>query len=155
MSDFFQDLAQDVAPAPAASQHLQPRALYEALADRVRDRILAHALKPGEPIDETALMNEYGVSRTPVREALKLLHHEGLLTARPRRGMFVRTLSREELEEAVRLHRLLESHASARGAAPGDLPCHSLLARMLGMAELQLRLAYGPAFGEALRNAQA
>lgn len=120
---------------------LQPRALYESLADRVRERILRHEFRPGEPIDEAALLVEYGISRTPVREALKLLHHEGLLTARPRRGMVVRVLSPEELREAQALHALLRRHA--RDTPGGGGP---LLARMLEMAQRQLRLAHGPDF---------
>lgn len=120
---------------------LQPRALYESLADRVRERILRHEFKPGQAIDEAALLVEYGISRTPVREALKLLHHEGLLTARPRRGMVVRVLTPEELREAQALYALLRGHARQ---APGmDGP---LLARMTEMARRQLRLAHGPDF---------
>ena len=149
MSDFFYRCAPEPC-APTTAPNLQPRALYEALADRVRERILAHELRPGEPISETALMHEYGVSRTPVRETLKLLHHEGLLTARPRRGMSVRILGTQEREEAMRLHRLLQTHAAAHGVASEAQPCQSLLGRILGMTELHLRLAYGPAFNEQM-----
>ena len=149
MSDSFYRCAPEPC-APTAAPNLQPRALYEALADRVRERILAHELRPGEPISETALMHEYGVSRTPVRETLKLLHHEGLLTARPRRGMSVRILGTQEREEAMRLHRLLQTHAAAHGVASEAQPCQSLLGRILGMTELHLRLAYGPAFNEQM-----
>lgn len=153
MSDCFPPCAQ-ASSMPTTELNLQPRALYEALADRVRERILAHELKPGEPISETALMHEYGVSRTPVRESLKLLHHEGLLTARPRRGMWVRILSTQEREEAIRLHCLLQTHAAAHSVASEVQPSHSLLGRILGMTEMQLRLAYGPAFEEVLEKVQ-
>jgi DNA-binding GntR family transcriptional regulator len=120
---------------------LQPRALYESLADRLRERILSHEFQPGEPIDEAALLRDYGISRTPVREALKLLHHEGLLTARPRRGMVVRQLEAEELREAQTLYALLRAHAQSVPDAEGPL-----LTRMLEMARRQLRLAHGPDF---------
>lgn len=60
MSDFFYRCAPEPC-APTTAPNLQPRALYEALADRVRERILAHELRPGEPISETALMHEYGL----------------------------------------------------------------------------------------------
>ena len=130
---------------PSASSNLQPRALCEALAERIRERILQHELAPGSEIDESRLLKEYGVSRTPVREALKLLHHEGLLTGRPRRGMFVTLLEPEEVEEAFGLHRLLCAQQAKAPAVPHP-PAASLLHRMVAMAEQQLRLAYGPGF---------
>lgn len=64
MSDFFYRCAPEPC-APITAPNLQPRALYEALADRVRERILAHELRPGEPISETALMHEYGLTSSP------------------------------------------------------------------------------------------
>ena len=100
MTDFFEDLSQPLSPQED-SRSLQPRALCDALADRVRERILSHELAPGTAIDEVALLKDYSVSRTPVREALKLLQHEGLLTGRPRRGMFVTVLSPQEVREAL------------------------------------------------------
>lgn len=149
MADFWHDLARDIAPPPAAPQ-LQPRALYEVLADHVRDRILSHDFKPGDPIDEVALLKEYGISRTPVREALKVLHHEGLLTARPRRGMYVTVLGLRERLEAIRAHQLLLTHAGSQGVAVQNLTRNSLLGRMFEMVERQLRLAYGPSLEDEM-----
>ena len=48
-----------------------PRALYEEVAERLRQRIFARELEPGSWIDEIRLAQEYGISRTPMREALK------------------------------------------------------------------------------------
>lgn len=132
-----------------ASTILQPQALCELLAERLRERILCHEFIPGTDINEVVLMREYGVSRTPVREALKLLHHEGLLTARPRRGMFVTVLSEKEVQEAREMFESLSRYAQYRPAYL-HIP-RSLLHRMLGMAEQRLRLAYGPEFN-SLRN---
>jgi DNA-binding GntR family transcriptional regulator len=131
-------------PAPTPTV-LQPQALCEALVERIRERILRHEFKPGTDIDEVTLLQEYGVSRTPVREALKLLNHEGLLTARPRRGMFVTVLSEKEVQEARAMHALLCQQAQAQPAYLHSP--RSLLRRMLGMAEQRLRLAYGPNIG--------
>lgn len=128
----------------AKAATLQPRALYECLADRLRERILYHALAPGDNMDESAIVKEYGVSRTPVREALKLLHHEGLLTARPRRGMSVTVLTPHEVQETWAIYHLLK--AQAQSAPLQRTPPTPLLEKMLEMAERQLRLAYGPAF---------
>jgi DNA-binding transcriptional MocR family regulator len=65
---------------------LTPRALYEEVAERLRERIFSSQLSPGSWIDETRLAEEYGISRTPLREALKVLATEGLVTMKMRRG---------------------------------------------------------------------
>lgn len=63
----------------------RPTALFEAIADSLRERILTHELPPGTQIDECAVARELGVSRTPVREALKVLARDGLVTVAHRR----------------------------------------------------------------------
>ena len=65
--------------ARTSSKLLVLPALYEQVAERLRTRIFAHELKPGAWIDEQALAVEYGISRTPLREALKVLAAEGLV----------------------------------------------------------------------------
>ncbi len=135
----------------AARQQLQPRALYEAIADRVRDRILSHDLKPGTAVNEMDLVQAYGVSRTPVREALKVLHHEGLLTAQNRRGMVVTVVKPYELEEARGLYLLLRTHVHSKGDRLPE-PCPApLRQRLLQLVERQLRLAHGPAFEQEMQ----
>ncbi|SEQ61693.1 GntR family transcriptional regulator [Giesbergeria anulus] len=133
------------------TQFLQPRALCEAIADRVRERILCYDLKPGEAVNEGELAQAYGVSRTPVREALKLLHHEGLLTAHPRRGMTVTVLSEPQLAEAVQLHHLLCAYAHQHGVPSVAASWNSMLNRMLEMTERRLQLGYGPEFRHRLQ----
>jgi DNA-binding GntR family transcriptional regulator len=87
---------------------IQTKALYEEVADRIRQLIYHGELEPGEWIDEKALCERLGISRTPLREALKVLASEGLLVLQPRRGCQVRTLSREELEELFPVMAVLE-----------------------------------------------
>jgi hypothetical protein len=65
---------------------LAPRALYEEVAELLRQRIFRRELEPGSWIDEIRLAEEYGISRTPLREALKVLATEGLVTRKMRRG---------------------------------------------------------------------
>ena len=65
---------------------IAPTALYQEVAERLRQRIFAHELPPGTWIDEQKLAEQYGISRTPLREALKVLAAEGLVTLKPRRG---------------------------------------------------------------------
>ena len=71
-------------------------ALYQEVAARLRERIFSQDLLPGDPIDEQALAEEFGISRTPMREALKVLHAEGLVVLEPRRGCFVTELDHQD-----------------------------------------------------------
>ncbi|MBH9553101.1 GntR family transcriptional regulator [Inhella gelatinilytica] len=93
---------------------LAHRALYEEVADHVRQRILARQLEPGGWIDELALCRELGISRTPMREALKVLAAEGLVTMRVRRGAYVTEMSERDVREAYQLLALLEADAAAQ-----------------------------------------
>ena len=93
-----------------SAQPMQAHSLCIAIADKLRERILSHQLPPGSDINDGALAQEFGVSRTPVREAMKLLCHEGLLSAQPRRGMSVTCLSAAQVAEARLLSSLLACH---------------------------------------------
>jgi len=92
------------------------QALYVQVAERLRARIMAHTLAPGSWIDEQALTAEYGISRTPLREALKVLAAEGLVTMKLRRGAYVTEVSERDLAEVFHLLALLESDAAASAA---------------------------------------
>lgn len=92
------------------------RTVPDQLADVVRARILAGALKPGDPIRQDALAAELGVSKIPLREALARLEQAGLLTLIPNRGFVVRPMSRSELDEIYALRLKLEPDAVALGA---------------------------------------
>jgi DNA-binding GntR family transcriptional regulator len=110
--------------AAAAPARLADRALYEQVAEQLRGRIVAHTLAPGSWIDEQALAAEYGISRTPLREALKVLAGEGLVTMKLRRGAYVTEVSTRDLDEVFHLLALLESDAAgvvARTATPAQL----------------------------------
>jgi DNA-binding GntR family transcriptional regulator len=91
---------------------LRESALYEQVAERLRARILGHTLHPGSWIDEQALAAEFGISRTPLREALKVLAAEGLVTMKLRRGAYVTEVSERDLAEVYHLLSLLESDAA-------------------------------------------
>jgi DNA-binding GntR family transcriptional regulator len=92
---------------------LAPRALYEEVAELLRQRIFRRELEPGGWIDEVKLAQEYGISRTPLREALKVLAAEGLVTMKVRRGAYVTEVSEQDLAEVYHLLALLESDAAA------------------------------------------
>lgn len=90
------------------SERIQSQALYMQVADRLRDQIYQQELNPGDAIDEMALCERYGISRTPLREALKVLDSEGLVELIPRKGSFVRSMDIEELNELFPVMAVLE-----------------------------------------------
>lgn len=104
------DTARSGAP-PAPGMADMP--LYQRVAERLRERIVAHSMAPGSWIDEQALTAELGISRTPLREALKVLAAEGLVTMKLRRGAYVTEVSERDLSEVFHLLSLLESDAAA------------------------------------------
>jgi DNA-binding GntR family transcriptional regulator len=88
----------------------------DRVVDLVRQSIFAGKLSPGEPIHETRLARQYGVSQTTVREALARLDHAGFVRRIPKKGTFVTQLSVDELREHLRLRLLLETLAAADAA---------------------------------------
>ena len=102
--------------APAPLLHLKPRALYEEVAELLRQRIFSRELQPGAWIDELAISSEYGISRTPLREALKVLAAEGLVTMKMRRGAYVTEVDEKDLSDVYHLLSLLESDAAGAAA---------------------------------------
>jgi DNA-binding GntR family transcriptional regulator len=98
--------------------------LHDEVAAKLRDRIFAGALAPGSFIDEPALCAELSISRTPLREALKVLTAEGLLRHEPRRGCFVSQITEQDLDEIFPVIALLEGRCAfeaARNATDADL----------------------------------
>jgi len=105
------------AAASITAHQLSPRALYQDVADRLRAQIFARELEPGTWIDEQKLALEYGISRTPLREALKVLAVEGLVTMKVRRGAYVTEMSRDDVAQVYHLLALLESDAASAVAS--------------------------------------
>jgi DNA-binding GntR family transcriptional regulator len=92
----------------------------ELLADRayadLRDRIVTLHIAPGAPIDEDVLGGELGIGRTPVREAIKRLALENLVTVFPRRGTFASEINITDLADISDVRMQLEGHAAYRAA---------------------------------------
>lgn len=102
---------------------IAPTALYQEVAERLRQRIFDHELRPGTWIDEQTLAEQYGISRTPLREALKVLASEGLVLLKPRRGCYVAEISPQDLDDIFPLIALLEGRCAgeaAHKATPAD-----------------------------------
>lgn len=95
---------------------LNNRPLYEDVAERLRAQIFAHELAPGSWLDEQSLAAQFGISRTPMREAIKVLASEGLVTMKLRRGAYVTEVDRGDLEQIFTILSLLEGQAAKETA---------------------------------------
>ena len=117
---------------------LAPTALYEQVAERLRQQIFARELEPGSWIDELKLCAQWGISRTPMREALKVLAVEGLVTMKVRRGAYVTEMSRDDVSQVYHLLALLESDAAARVAASATSSQRARLSELHALLEAQV-----------------
>ncbi len=98
--------------------------LHEEVAASLRDTIFSGELGPGSFIDEAMLCERLKISRTPLREALKVLAVEGLVRHEPRRGSFVREVSEQDLDDIFPVIALLEgrcAYEAAQRASDADL----------------------------------
>jgi len=104
--------------------------LHDEVATKLRERIFAGGLAPGSFIDEPALCAELAISRTPLREALKVLTAEGLVRHEPRRGCFVSEVTERDLDEIFPVIALLEGRCAfeaANNATDADLAALEVL----------------------------
>ena len=100
-----------------AGQLSESQKLKDRATTLIRGKLLSGDLPPGSRLSEVAMANDFGISRTPVREAMVQLYAEGLVDQLPRYGWFVRAPDRAELIELYELRELLESHAAACAAS--------------------------------------
>lgn len=124
---------------PAASLHRD-----KAYA-RIRDLVISGEFAPDEPLSERSLSDRLALGRTPVREALRALAGDGLLTIHPMRGTFVRQLSFDDLREIHELRLALEGMAAylaaARGPTEGLARCAKELRRIRSRATIDVEEA--------------
>ena len=103
---------------------LVQKSLHQEVAMTLREQIFAGELPPGTFLDETALCERLEISRTPLREALKVLTAEGLLRHEPRRGCFVSEVTEQDLDDIFPVIALLEGRCAfeaARQATDADM----------------------------------
>lgn len=93
------------------------RSLYVTVYDRIKQDIVLARLHPGEPLFEEDLAARLQVSRTPIREALRKLNHDGLVRIVPNKGAFVRVLTPRDIREIYEIRGALEGFAAAEAAA--------------------------------------
>lgn len=108
----------------AAAMRLVHNSLHDEVAAQLRDRIFAGELMPGSFLDEASLAAQLQISRTPLREALKVLTAEGLVRHEPRRGCFVNEVTEQDLDDIFPVLALLEGRCAfeaALNASDADL----------------------------------
>jgi DNA-binding GntR family transcriptional regulator len=96
-----------ISAAPTASS---------VVVESIRRAIMRGVLQPGQRLTEEELAQEFGVSRTPVRDAFRLLEYEGVLEATPKRGMSVRSYQVDDLDRMYGLRACLEGYAAREAA---------------------------------------
>ena len=102
-----------------------PKTIAEQVYDLLKKRILYHEIMPGERLLEVALCESLKVSRTPVREAFRLLQQDGLVERIPQGGVQVTDLSLDDLKEVSALRTVLEVYAA-------ELACEKISEEEIG-----------------------
>lgn len=95
----------------------RPISIVEQIHKSLSDAILNQELKPGTPLTEAEIQEWFGVSRAPIREAIRLLESEGLVVVNAFKKKYVRKLSHEELQEIYAVLGCLEGYAASRAAS--------------------------------------
>ena len=88
----------------------------EIVYDQLRSQIIDCTLKPGSPINEADFASRFGVSKTPIREAIRQLEREGLVDSIPGRGSIISFISSGDIYETFEIREILECGASRRAA---------------------------------------
>ena len=129
--------------APRSDRLVQQR-LWEAAFERLHEDIVSGALPPGTWLIEADLAERFGVSRGPIREALRELIRRGLAVARPRQGISVSTLTESDLDEVFMIRETLEIAAGRLALAKARQ------AEIIGLRDLTMKVdaAYAEQDGE-------
>jgi DNA-binding GntR family transcriptional regulator len=117
----------------------RPTGLVEKLADVLTDAILEGVFKEGDQLTEIDLQNQFNISRTPIRESFRVLEKKGLVEVVPRKGTFVKRISRKDIEEHFPVRSVLEGiaarQAHAKLSADALKALERIFARMKSAAE--------------------
>ncbi len=112
----------------------------EAAYDAIKEAILARQFEPGTPLVEEQIAASLEISRTPVREALAILEHEGLISLRNARGLYVRQLTRQEFIDMFTANEVIEPYLARQAA---------LLATAIQCYEIEAAIERGIEAGQA------
>ncbi len=147
MSDTVSDTVSDTATfpwnldrPPSALAAVRDVSLAKVVREDILGLILRGDLKPGSRINEPDVAERLGISRVPVREALRELEATGLVVSRKNVGVFVRELAPREVAEFYELRGVFDGHAGTRAAALDEVPRRAL-SRILDAATNAMRKA--------------
>jgi DNA-binding GntR family transcriptional regulator len=87
------------------------KSLMTVVLDNIRRRILTGEFRPGQKINESEIAVNLGISRSPVREAFRILERDGLITTLPRKGSCITDISLKDLKELFEIRKILECYA--------------------------------------------
>jgi DNA-binding GntR family transcriptional regulator len=136
--------------ADAAQGGLVATSLVELAVRRLRGEILSGRLVPGERLVEEQLTRRFGISRAPLREALRLLGQQGLVEHLPRRGVRVTELSARDIDELFGLRDALERYAVRTALEPGRPLDPAALARLTtAVDDIERTITEGGALAQA------
>jgi len=132
--------------AAAEYPRITRRTLHEEVLERLRDMIIEGRLAPGQRINEGVVGAQLGVSRTPLREAIKTLASEGLVEIQPAKGAVVRKFTAKDLYQVLEVLKALEQlggRMACEQASDATIEAiNSLHKRMLALYETRERLEY-------------
>jgi DNA-binding GntR family transcriptional regulator len=132
-------------PSQDPSRLIERVSLHEEVTHRLRDMIVSLRLRPGERIQELEVAQLLGVSRTPVREAIKVLTAEGLVELLPLRGAIVKAFSAKDARDMLEVIALVEAYAGERACQADPARIDAILQmhqEMKVLFEARERLAY-------------
>jgi DNA-binding GntR family transcriptional regulator len=132
-------------PSQDPSRLIERVPLHEEVTNRLRDMIVSLRLRPGERIQELEVAQLLGVSRTPVREAIKVLTAEGLVELLPLRGAIVKAFSAKDARDMLEVIALVETYAGERACQADPARIDAILQmhqEMKVLFEARERLAY-------------
>lgn len=138
--------AETTSQAPELYPRITRRTLHEEVLERLRDMIIEGRLAPGQRINEGQVGAQLGVSRTPLREAIKTLASEGLVEIQPAKGAVVRRFSEKDLAQILQVLKTLEQlggRMACQNASDAEIEAiRAMHEQMLALYQTKNRLEY-------------
>jgi len=151
-SDVRKKEAAKIDPAAPDWRPLQPQTLVDLVIDAIVPAAAAGVILPGDRIVETDIAQKLGVSRVPVREALRLLESQGIVVNETYKGIRLRPISNQRVHDLVEARAALEQSAVIRAVAAGRNTGAHLDPMRAAVREMDLMAARGDAYGLALAD---
>jgi DNA-binding GntR family transcriptional regulator len=136
--------------ADVGDQRVFPLQVKDVVYARLREALIDQTFLPGEPLREAALTERYGVSKTPIREALARLEREGLVEVAPYRGARARSYTSADVQEIYEVREILEAECVRRAVTSGDPVVLAALERTVEDSVMALGRGDLPAAARAL-----